>query len=217
MIVLDRHGERTEVLRPLKPTPRLLVLLDRDGTVMEHRAGHVLSVDDAVFLPGALNALRALASLDVATAIVTNQSAVSRRLLDEAALLAIHRWILGEVAATGGRVFASFVCPHCPGEGCPCRKPATQMIEAARDVAGVPPAATVMVGDAYSDVAAADAVSATPILVTTGLGRETQARLRSEGRADVAVAESLPEAVRLVRALLQRGRQGARRLTRGTL
>ena len=202
MIVLDRNGRCADPRPVLEPRPRLLVLLDRDGTIVQHRRGHVLSVDDAVYLPGALDALRELASLDVAAAIVTNQSAVARGLIGRDELLAIHRRILADAAAAGSNIFASFICPHGPDDHCACRKPAPAMVATACDTSGIPAHRTVLIGDAYSDVAAAIAAGATPILVATGLGREARARLRDEGNIDVVVRPSLHEAVGDVRRLL---------------
>src|SRR5436190_23406732 len=103
---------------------RAAVFLDRDGVIIENREGYVRSWEDVAFLPGVLGALRRLARLSCAVAIVTNQSPVGRGLLTLEAAEAINRRVVARIEAAGGRIDASYLCPHRPDERCGCRKPA---------------------------------------------------------------------------------------------
>ena len=150
------------------------VFLDRDGVIIENRADYVRSLAEVQFIPGALEALADLARRDWQIVVVTNQSAIGRGLLTPETAQAINTHIVEKIASAGGRVDGVYVCPHAPGEACACRKPAPGLLlDAARDL-GIDLSASVMIGDALTDVLAAQAAGAAAILVRTGRG-ETQA------------------------------------------
>jgi D-glycero-D-manno-heptose 1,7-bisphosphate phosphatase len=164
--------------------PRRLLFLDRDGTIIEYRSGHVRSESDISFLPGVLSALRWVGSFDISIVITSNQSSISRGLLEADRVVDLHKRILDDISRSGGRVDLSLLCPHQPADGCRCRKPALGMYEeAARELGGMLPSA-IVVGDAACDIAAAVAMGARPVLVDTGLGTQTAAKLAVEGMPD---------------------------------
>lgn len=173
---------------------RRAVFLDRDGVLIENHENYVLSWEQVRFLPGALDALQRLAASPLAVVVVTNQSAVGRGLLSPEAMWAINLGITARVLAHGGRLDRVYACPHRPDEGCACRKPQPGMLlQAAADMALDLPQ-SYLVGDAVSDVEAALAVGAQPILVRTGRGEAQAAKLRAQGY-DVPVVADLAEAV----------------------
>jgi D-glycero-D-manno-heptose 1,7-bisphosphate phosphatase len=151
---------------------RRAVFLDRDGVINENWPGYVKSWEEMEFLPGALEALRALAQSDFLIVVTTNQSAIGRGLMPPQAVDRIHRLLRETVEGHGGRLDAIYVCPHAPEDGCQCRKPAPGLLLAAAADLGLSLARSYLVGDALSDIQAAQAVSATGILVMTGRGRE---------------------------------------------
>lgn len=156
----------------MPPALRPAVFLDRDGVIIENRADYVKSAAEVVFLPGALDALARLAHHDVLIVIATNQSAIGRGLLTREVADAINAYVRDQIAAVGGRVDAVYVCPHRPEDNCACRKPAPGLLlDAARDL-GIDLGASAMIGDALTDVQAAQAAGVRPILVLTGLGRQ---------------------------------------------
>ena len=153
--------------RPLRPA----VFLDRDGVIIENRDDYVKSIAEVHFIRGVLDALARLARLDVLIVIATNQAAIGRGFVTRAAADAINAYVRKQIEAAGGRVDGLYMCPHRPEENCLCRKPAPGMLlEAARDL-GIDLAASVMIGDALTDVKAARAAGVRSILVLTGLGR----------------------------------------------
>lgn len=165
----------------MPPAPRPAVFLDRDGVIIEHRDDYVKSLAEVVFVPGALDALARLARHDTLIVIATNQSAIGRGLLTRHAADAINAHVCEQIAAAGGRVDAVYVCPHQPEDNCACRKPAPGMLlDAARDL-GIDLGASAMIGDALTDVLAAQAAGVRPVLVLTGLGwRKTRELLPPE-------------------------------------
>jgi len=151
-------------------TLRPAVFLDRDGVIIENRADYVKSLAEVQFIPGALTALARLARHNLLIVIVTNQSAIGRGIVARETVDAINAYVVGQIVSAGGRVDGLYLCPHHPQDGCACRKPAPGMLlEAARDL-DIDLAASVMIGDALTDVQAAEAVRVEPILVLTGLG-----------------------------------------------
>lgn len=168
------------------------LFLDRDGVIIENREDYVKHWGEVEFLPGALEALERTAAAEMPVVIVTNQSAVGRGILTEMEAWAIQRCVVQEVERCGGRILASYLCVHHPKAECVCRKPAPGMLlQAAREHA-LDLSASYLVGDALSDIEAAEAAGATGVLVRTGRG-ERQAALVDPSRtlrieADLAAA-----------------------------
>jgi D-glycero-D-manno-heptose 1,7-bisphosphate phosphatase len=160
------------------------LFLDRDGTLIEHRTGHVRALQQIAFLPGVLDALSDLRSLDLVIVVTSNQSAVSRGLLDAEDAVALHEYVLDEIEAAGGRVDASYLCPHQPSDDCWCRKPRPGMYEAAARDLGCQLSSSTIVGDAVCDMLAAIAIGARPVLVRTGLGQASADELAAKGLLD---------------------------------
>lgn len=146
------------------------LFLDRDGVIIENRADYVKSIAEVEFIPQALEALARLAARGHHTVIVTNQSAIGRGLLTHTSLDAIHAYLLKHITAAGGRIDGIYVCPHHPADQCECRKPAPGLLLRAARELEIDLPTSVMIGDNLTDVLAAQAVGAKPILVSTGLG-----------------------------------------------
>jgi D-glycero-D-manno-heptose 1,7-bisphosphate phosphatase len=170
-----------------------LVILDRDGVINYDSQAYIKSPDEWHPLPGSLEAIAALNARGRRVVVVSNQSGVGRGLFSEAVLAAIHAKMVGAIEAAGGAVSGVYYCPHLPTDGCACRKPAPGMLQQiARDfgctLTGVP-----FVGDKVSDVRAAEAVRARPILVRTGSGAAAAAAFRD---GPIEIYADLAEAVK---------------------
>jgi len=107
----------------------------------------------------------------------------------------INRRVIAEIEAQGGRIDASYVCPHRPDEGCNCRKPAPGMLLRAAKELELDLAHSYAIGDAVSDIEAAQAIGARGILVLTGRGKEQVALLKTKGKANCLVVADLSAAV----------------------
>ena len=84
-------------------------------------------------------------------------------------------------------------CPHRPDAGCECRKPKPGMFRTLERELGIAVAGAPYIGDRISDVEAAQAVGARPILVRTGAGAAAEALL---GDRNVPVFDDLAAAAR---------------------
>ncbi|TDP96723.1 D-glycero-alpha-D-manno-heptose-1,7-bisphosphate 7-phosphatase [Labedaea rhizosphaerae] len=165
------------------------ILFDRDGTLV-HDVPY--NGDPAAVRPvhAAARALALARMHGLRTGVVTNQSGIGRGLLTTAQVDAVHQ----RVDELLGRFDTWQVCPHHPHDGCRCRKPAPGLVLDACAALGVPPAATVVIGDIGADVRAALAAGARPILVPTPVTRADEVEAAPE------VAPDLLEAVRLALA-----------------
>lgn len=176
------------------PVLRPAVFLDRDGVIIENRADYIKSLAETRFIPGALAALARLAQHDWLIVIVTNQAAIGRQIITRETAEAINAHVVAGIVAAGGRVDGLYLCPHRPEDGCACRKPAPGLLLQAAEELGIDLAASIMIGDSASDLLAARAAGARPILVLTGLAERqdqelAQARhLEAASFADLAAA-----------------------------
>lgn len=188
---------------------RRAVFIDRDGVICRNRHDHVKSWDEFVFLPGARSALARLAESELAVVIITNQAAINRGLVSVDMVEDIHRRMIQAIQAAGGRVDGVFYCPHRPDEQCTCRKPQPGMLlQAAREL-DVDLRGSYLIGDAWSDMLAGQAVGCQCYMVLTGRGRrQLLSYLRKglgQGRENnnFRLARNLQGAVRMILADLR--------------
>ena len=154
-----------------------LIILDRDGVINQDSDDYVKSVAEWQPIAGSIEAIAKLSMNDYQVVVATNQSGIARGFFDLDVLNQMHDKMHTLVNDAGGSVEAVFYCPHGPEEGCECRKPKPGMLidiaeRLGADLKGVP-----VVGDSLRDLQAADAVGARPLLVRTGKGERTIAKL----------------------------------------
>ena len=142
-----------------------LVLIDRDGVINRDSASYIKSVEEWIPLPGSLEAIAQLTRAGFEVVVVTNQSGIARGLFSAETLDEIHAAMREAATEAGGRIAAILHCPHHPDDGCDCRKPKPTLLLAAAAKFGVPIEDVPFIGDKASDVEAALAAGARPILV----------------------------------------------------
>ena len=154
--------------------PRL-VILDRDGVINEDSDDYIKSADEWIPIEGSLEAIARLNQAGILVAVASNQSGLGRGLFSPEDLNQMHAKFQRLLARLGGHVDAIFFCPHTPGAGCECRKPAPGLLRSVSLRFGLPLNSVPFIGDTRSDVEAARAARATPVLVRTGKGVRTLA------------------------------------------
>jgi len=169
---------------------RLTVFLDRDGVINRRRPDHVKSWDEFEFLPGSLEALAQLRSIEARVIVITNQASVGRGLIGQEDLARLHNRMTEIVRDRGGLIEGIYACPHLPEARCACRKPGTELFRRASSELGVELNDSFMIGDSPTDVMAAKAAGCRPVFITD----ETSEQL-AEG---CLVARDLREAVQLI-------------------
>ncbi|MEA2684654.1 MAG: D-glycero-D-manno-heptose 1,7-bisphosphate phosphatase [Chloroflexota bacterium] len=168
---------------------RRAVFVDRDGVINRNLPGGVVSWDEFEFLPGALDGLARLTQAGYRIVVVSNQANVGRGLITRAQLDDLHRRMRQEVMRAGGAIAALYYCEHLPEDGCDCRKPAPGLLLRAAADLDIDLAATYFVGDHDSDVQAAVAAGARPLVVRSG---------RGHGSASAPVVDDLSAAALLI-------------------
>jgi histidinol-phosphate phosphatase family protein len=180
---------------------RVAAFLDRDGTIIRD-ASYVRDPADVELLPGAADAIRRLNERNIPVIVVTNQSGIARGLLDAHDYERVRSRTNELVAAEGGHIDATYMCPHYPEitGPCDCRKPGLLLYLQAITEHGLDPRRSLFVGDRWRDVGPAAALGGRGILLdvdsTPGEDRE---RARRES---VETAHSLGEAVQRFLAAL---------------
>lgn len=158
-----------------------LVILDRDGVINHDSDEFIKTAEEWRPIDGSIEAIAKLSKAGFTVAVATNQSGIGRRLIGPPALDAMHDKLRALVAAAGGDLGHIVYCPHHPDDGCECRKPAPGLLRRLSREYGVPLDGAPVIGDSLRDLDAARAVNARPILVLTGDGERTAARLRERG------------------------------------
>jgi D-glycero-D-manno-heptose 1,7-bisphosphate phosphatase len=167
------------------------VLLDRDGVINDDSEHFIKTPDEWRPLPGSLEAIALLNQHGYEVAVITNQSGIARGLLDLATLDAIHQKMQHLVSQHGGHIAAIYVCPHGPDSDCYCRKPKPGLLELCAQQHGINLQETVLIGDSYRDLQAAQAAGAMPWLVKTGHGETT---LEQHPELDIPIFTNLYDA-----------------------
>lgn len=163
---------------------RPFVLVDRDGTLLEDTVyPHRLA--DYIPLPGAIEGLRLLQAAGFGIAVITNQSGIGRGVFSEEDFQRYQAHFIGDFAAQGAHIEATYFCPHLPDEGCNCRKPATGLLEQAQRDLGIDLERSWVIGDRPEDMQLARRAGCACVYVLTGHG----ANRRDELEPDVVMAD----------------------------
>ncbi len=150
-----------------------LIVLGRDGVLLEPVAGGLVSVSELRIIPGSLEAVSRLNHAGYRVAMTTNQPVLGEGRLHIEVLNTIHARLAEGLARVGGHLDAMLSCPHAEGSGCECRKPSTGMLREIADRLDTPLETVTVIGDDAADIEAARAVNAYPLLVLTGHGQAT--------------------------------------------
>ncbi len=155
-------------------TARPAAFLDRDG-VLNHDDGFVHAPEALRWVDGAKAAVRRLNAAGWRVFVVTNQSGVGRGLYTEAQMLALPEHMARELAAAGARIDDWRWCAHHPEAALeafrgdhPWRKPAPGMLLDLMAHWPTDRAASAMIGDRPSDMAAAAAAGVRGVLFPGG-------------------------------------------------
>lgn len=171
------------------------IFLDRDGVINHNRPENVRAWGEFRFEPDALAALARLAQTPFKLIVVTNQSGIARGHMTRETVEQIHARMVGAITAAGGRIDRIYLCPHKPGAGCACRKPAPGMLLQGREEFQLALDQSYFLGDWIDDVRAARSAGITPILVLTGRGQQALAELESLNLPLPTIAANLAAAV----------------------
>jgi len=127
------------------------IFLDRDGTVIEE-CGYLSDPERVKILPGAAEALSALAEDGWKLIVVTNQSGVGRGLISPSQMEEVQARFLEVMRQHGVTIDATYICTHSPEDGCLCRKPSPFLLQRAAAEHSLDLAESWMIGDREGDI-----------------------------------------------------------------
>jgi histidinol-phosphate phosphatase family protein len=149
------------------------VFLDRDGVLIENRSDYVRDWSQVSIFQNTFSALSAIHVTGYKTVMVTNQSAVGRRLISLQIADEINKKLVEVIHVNGGHVDAVYMCPHHPDDDCSCRKPKPGLFLQAAEELSLDLSRSWMIGDAWSDLLAGQAAGLShTVMVKTGRGKE---------------------------------------------
>ena len=182
--------------------PKLLqkvVFLDRDGTINYDSPDYIKSRFEFKFIHGSIEAIRQLTLSGFSSIVITNQSALARKLITPEELDFLHGMMKETVAASGGKITDIFFCPHMPDEGCDCRKPEPGLILRAQRQYNIDLTTAIVVGDSAKDIECArNAGCGKAVLVKSGKDQEAEKLLKTRRIVPDHVAENLYDAARWI-------------------
>jgi histidinol-phosphate phosphatase family protein len=173
---------------------RPAIFFDRDGTLMRD-VEYASRPEQVELLPGAADAVRDLAAQGFLIVVVTNQSGIGRGLFAPDDYDRVHARLVELLAQEGARLDDAYHCPHAPDEGCDCRKPGTALFDRAARDHGIDLARSWSIGDRWRDLAPAQALGATGLLVPSEVTPADDIERAREARL---LAVSLKDAVRRI-------------------
>lgn len=130
------------------------LFLDRDGVINTRKmGGYIEEVEEFVFLPGTLDAIKKCASIFGNIVVVTNQQGIGKGIMTEEQLQSVHQFMLEEVANHGGRIDTCYFAPDLAHMDSDLRKPKSGMGHLAKaDYPTIDFSKSIMVGDSDSDI-----------------------------------------------------------------
>ena len=127
-----------------------LIILDRDGVILCHVEKYILKKDDIRFVPGSVDAIQRLLNKGIKIAVVSNQSPISRGLINKDFVDETNSFIKSAV----GSNIRFYICPHTDDDNCNCRKPKSGLIKQAMVEHKVDADECWLIGDADTDILA---------------------------------------------------------------
>lgn len=178
------------------------VLLDRDGVINFDSPDYILTPEQWRPVPGSLEAIARLSKAGIKVAIVSNQSALGRGMIDAPTFEEIHGKMMLYIEEAGGFIDHVAYCPHAPADDCNCRKPKPGMVVETLYQLGLAdhPNQALFIGDSLRDVEAALAAGVPTMLVESGYGDETV--ILERARALMPAIRSFPNLAAAVDSLL---------------
>ena len=152
------------------------IILDRDGVINFDSPDYILRPEQWQPIPGSLEAIARLTTAGIPVTIASNQSALGRKMIDQATFEAIHGKMMHAIEVAGGRLAHVAYCPHGPDDDCDCRKPTSGLVTECLEQLGLTgsPEQALMIGDSFRDVQAAHGAGVPAVLVQTGYGDATK-------------------------------------------
>lgn len=165
------------------------IFLDRDGTI-NFDSGYISSIKDFNFYDYTFKALGLLKSLTKSFIIITNQSGVSRGIIEEKNLIEINSFIHLKFLENNLNLLDIYYCTDLPGNGSTFRKPGLGMFLQASKEYNINLKKCLMIGDSFRDIVPANKLDMSSLFVLSGNGKRDLHKFDNSFKPDY-VAEDL--------------------------
>lgn len=147
-----------------------IVVLDRDGVVVQNVPDAVARTSEPPLLPGAVEAVDVLSHCGARVVVVTNQARVGRGLLSLNDAIDTTHSVLHRLDPDRTKIHGFSLCPHTPSDGCDCRKPQVAGVRTLLSFLKWSDDPQWVIGDKLTDIECGHRLGASSILVGTGHG-----------------------------------------------
>jgi D-glycero-D-manno-heptose 1,7-bisphosphate phosphatase len=168
---------------------RSAIFLDRDGTIIKDK-GYIKNINQIELYPFTIKSLKKLQK-EFLLFIVTNQSGISKGLMSQQEVDAMHSHLKKLFRKNGVSIQKIYSCPHDKNDGCKCRKPKKYFIDQAVKKYNLDISSSFVIGDHPSDIELAINVGAHGIFVLTGHGKSHKDEIIKFNNHKVFVCKSL--------------------------
>ena len=141
------------------------IFLDRDGVINLEKKDYVKSIKEFQIIHNVPKAIATLKEKGSLVIVITNQSAINRKLLTIEVLNEIHNHLQKILKNNNTSIDYFYFCPHRPDEKCKCRKPNPGMILKAAQEHDIDMNQSFMIGDSLTDIQAAEKAGCEGILL----------------------------------------------------
>jgi len=146
---------------------RKAIFLDRDGVINEERKDYVKNVKEFKIKSDVGKTIKILKDHGFLVIIITNQSAINRKILSVQKLNEIHDYFNNYLKKYNTFVDGIYFCPHTPNENCECRKPKPGLLLKAKKDFDILFKDSWMIGDSQTDIEVAKTVGCNSILLAS--------------------------------------------------
>ena len=141
------------------------IFLDRDGVINQERKDYVKKLDEFIILDKTSDAINIIKNHGFLVIIITNQSAINRKLLSVETLNKIHEKLQSYLERYDTSFDGVYFCPHTPSENCECRKPKAGLLLHAAEDYNIDMKNSFFIGNSITDIEAADAAGCKGVLL----------------------------------------------------
>lgn len=154
---------------------KLVIGLDRDGVINKDLGTYVTTPEDFEPIPGSLEALATVKRLGFQVAIITNQGGIEKGIMSQSDVELVHQKMFQLLGEAGCKFIEALYYSESNRKDDMYAKPNTGMFKRCeKEHPSIKFSTGYYVGDKISDLKVAMKIGATPILVRTGYGEETE-------------------------------------------
>lgn len=169
------------------------IILDRDGVINYDSPSHIKNTNEWKPIPRSLEAISLLSKNSYKILLISNQSGISRGIIDYENHLQIHSKLISLTSQCGGTIFSSYYCFDRPNSKSIRRKPKPGMYLELAERLSIDLSTTFAIGDSSRDMEAALSAGCKPLGVMTGNGKKLR-----ETMPNIEMFDDLLEAAQFV-------------------